>query len=113
MPLGKSPCIGWSFTNAIDAAEREESHLMNSLTSDEQSQLRLIVENAHREGWIQAGASLSAEHAGSSVRVVARSGSNVVERTYPHDDRWAFRLLRDLAWGTYRSWGSPVKPAGK
>jgi hypothetical protein len=86
---------------------------MNTLTSDELSQLRLIVENAHREGWIQAGASLSAEQAGSSVKVVAKNGSNVVERTYPHDDRWPFRLLRDLAWGTYRSWGTSLKSATK
>jgi hypothetical protein len=84
---------------------------MNTLTSAELSELRLIVENAHRAGWIHAGASLSAERAGSSVRVVAKTGSNVVERTYPNDDRWLFRLLRDLAWGTYRSWGTFCPPA--
>jgi len=81
-------------------------HPMNTLTPADQSQLRLIIENAEREGWLNAGASLLAEPAGASVRVTARSGSNVIERLYPHDDRWAFRLLRDLAWGTYRSWGS-------
>lgn len=85
---------------------------MNTLTSAELSELRLIVENAHRAGWIHADVSLSAERAGSSVKVVARAGSNVVERTYPSDDRWPFRLLRDLAWGTYRSWGTATGTSG-
>lgn len=79
---------------------------MNVLTADELSQLRLIVENAHREGWINAEASLAAEHQGSSVIVTATQGSNIVQKTYPGDARWTFRLLRDLAWGAYRSWST-------
>lgn len=86
---------------------------MNPLTADELSQLRLITENAHREGWINADATLAAEHTGSSVRVTATQGSNVVEKTYPCDARWTFRLLRDLAWGGYRTWGrTPVGRSG-
>ena len=78
---------------------------MNPLTPDELSQLRLIIENAHREGWINAGAILAAEHTGSSVRVTATQGPNIVEKTYPRDPRWPFQLLRDLAWGAYKVWG--------
>ena len=79
---------------------------MSSLTPDEQSQFRLIFENAHREGWIGTNVELVAEHTESSVQVTATSGSNVVQKTYPRDERWPFRLLRDLAWGTYRTWST-------
>ena len=79
---------------------------MSLLTAGELSEFHLIVENAHREGWINAGASLAAERSGSSVRVTATQGSNVVQKTYPNDGRWTFRLLRDLAWGAYRTWSS-------
>lgn len=80
---------------------------MSLLTSGELSEFQLIVENAHREGWINADASLAAEHAGSSVKVTATQGSNVVQKTYPYDARWTYRLLRDLAWGAYRTWAVP------
>ena len=79
---------------------------MRVLTAGELSEFRLIVENAHREGWIKADASMEAEHDGSAVKVTATQGSNVVQKTYPHDARWTYRLLRDLAWGAYRTWGS-------
>ena len=81
---------------------------MNVLTANELSQLRLIVENAHDAGWIQPDASLAAEHVGASVIVTATQGSNVVQKTYPGDARWMFRLLRDLAWGAYRIWGPAI-----
>jgi len=82
---------------------------MNTLTPDELSQFKLIAENAHREGWIGADAELAAEQAESSVHVTATSGLNVVRKTYHRDERWPFRLLRDLAWGSYRTW-SPQSP---
>ena len=82
---------------------------MNVMTADELSQFQLIIENAHREGWINAGAELVAEQSESAVRVTAREGRNHVERTYIRDARWPFRLLRDLAWGVYRSWGAPLE----
>jgi hypothetical protein len=71
------------------------------LTPGELNEFQLIIENAHREGWIKADASLEAEHDGSSVKVTATQGSNVVQKTYPNDGRWLYRLLRDLAWGAY------------
>lgn len=77
---------------------------MALLTAGELTELRLIVENASREGWIRADASLEAEPDGSSVKVTATQGSNVVQKTYPYDERWTYRLLRDLAWGSYRTW---------
>ncbi len=80
---------------------------MNLLSTGELSEFQLIVENAHREGWISSAASLAAENAGASVKVTATLGSNRVQKTYPHDPRWTFRLLRDLAWGVYRTWGTP------
>ena len=82
---------------------------MNVLTADELSQLQLIVENAHQAGWINEEASLAAEHVGPSVIVTATHGSNVVQKTYPGDARWTFRLLRDLAWGAYRILGHSGK----
>ena len=77
---------------------------MKFLTAGERTEFDLIVENAHREGWVNADASLAAEDLGSSVQVTATQGSNVVQKTYPHDERWTYRLLRDLAWGAYRIW---------
>jgi hypothetical protein len=74
---------------------------MSLLTPGELKEFQLIVENAQREGWIKTGASLSAEHSGSSVKVTATQGSSVVQKTYPNDARWTYRLLRDLAWGAY------------
>jgi hypothetical protein len=79
---------------------------MNVLTAGELSEFQLIVENAHREGWINVDASLAAERSDASVKVTATQGSNVVQKTYPHDARWTYRLLRDLAWGAYRIWGA-------
>ena len=75
---------------------------MSLLTTRELSEFQLIVENAQREGWINTGAALSAEHSGSSVMVTATQGADVVQKTYPRDARWTYRLLRDLAWGAYR-----------
>lgn len=75
---------------------------MNVLTTSDLSGLKLIAENAHREGWINRDASLNAEYVGPSVRVTAARGKSVVQKTYPRDERWSFRLLRDLAWGAYR-----------
>jgi hypothetical protein len=83
---------------------------MNLLTARELRELQLIIENAHREGWIDTGASLAAEPSGSSVRVTATQGSDVVQKTYPYDARWTYRLLRDLAWGAYRP-SSALNPA--
>jgi hypothetical protein len=80
---------------------------MTVLTTGELSEFQLIVENAHREGWVNADADLAAENLGSSVKVTARQGSNVVHKTYPHDERWTYRLLRDLAWGAFRIWSTP------
>lgn len=80
--------------------------VMTSLTAGELSEFRLIVENAQREGWVNVDALLAAEPSGSSVKVTATQGSNVVQKTYPHDPRWTYRLLRDLAWGAYRTWGA-------
>jgi hypothetical protein len=76
---------------------------MNPLTSDEINQLQLIVQNAHREGWISASSALTAERsgAGDCVVVTATHGPRVVQRAYESDARWPFRLLRDLAWGAY------------
>jgi hypothetical protein len=79
---------------------------MKRLSAGELSELKLIIENAHREGWVNTEASLAAENAGTSVTVTATQGSNVVRKTYPHDARWTYRLLRDLAWGTYRTWST-------
>lgn len=76
---------------------------MSLLTTGELSEFQLIVENAHREGWINMDALLAAEKSGSSVRVTATQGTNVVQKMYPHDPRWTYRLLRDLAWGAYRT----------
>lgn len=76
---------------------------MNTLSSIDLAGLRLIVENAQREGWISTDVSLAAEYEGASVRVTATRGTNVVRKTYPRDERWSFLLLRDLAWGTYRT----------
>lgn len=83
---------------------------MSSLTAGELSEFRLIVENAHREGWINVNALLTAEPCGSAVKVTATQGSNVVQKTYPHDPRWTYRLLRDLAWGAYRATFSSRAP---
>ena len=80
---------------------------MNLLTAGELSEFQLIVENALREGWINTGVSLAAEHSGASVKVIATQGSNVVQKTYPHDARWTYRLLRDLAWGAYKIRSAP------
>ena len=79
---------------------------MNLLTAGELTEFQLIVENAQREGWIKPDASLAAENLGPSVKVTATHGSNVVQKTYPHDARWTYQLLRDLAWGAYRTWSS-------
>lgn len=104
--LRTSPCFEPVFHDARGRAETEECVPMSLLTAGELSEFQLIVENAHREGWINAAASLAAEHSGSSVKVTASQGSNVVQKTYPHDPRWTFRLLRDLAWGSYRTWAT-------
>ena len=76
---------------------------MNALTATDLSELRLLAENAHREGWINTEASLAAEYVGATVRVTATRGKNVVQKTYARDERWSYLLLRDLAWGTYRN----------
>ncbi len=79
---------------------------MNLLTPDELSQVQLIVENAHREGWIRADAELATDPRESSVRVIVTLGTNIVEKAYTRDDRWPFLLLRDLAWGSFRTWST-------
>ena len=76
---------------------------MDALTAGDLSDLRLITENAQREGWIASEALLVAAYDGATVRVTATRGKSVVRKSYPRDDRWPFRLLRDLAWGSYRS----------
>ncbi|MEJ0038304.1 MAG: hypothetical protein WDO68_19855 [Gammaproteobacteria bacterium] len=84
---------------------------MNTLTSNERHEFDLVVENAHRQGWIRADAALVAEHVESTVQVTATYGPNVIRMTYPRDARWPFRLLRDLAWGSYKSWSArPPNP---
>jgi hypothetical protein len=78
---------------------------MNRLTAQELDQFRLIVESARREGWIDAPSELAVEpsEAGIAVRMSANHGSKVVQKTYPTEGgRWAFQLLRDLAWGSFR-----------
>jgi hypothetical protein len=77
--------------------------LMDALSPADVVGLRLIVEHAQREGWISPDAVLAAEYEGANVRVTATRGKNVVRKTYPRDERWSYRLLRDLAWGTYSS----------
>jgi hypothetical protein len=74
---------------------------MQVLSAEELGQFQLIVQNARREGWLRPDSELVAERLGSSVRVAARCGSTVVEKTYPSDGRWLYQLVRDLAWGSY------------
>ena len=93
----------WAFHDARRGGVEEECAAMKVLTANELSEFRLIIENAHREGWVKADVSLAAEHAGSAVKVTATCGSKVVQKTYPCDARWTFRLLRDLACGTFRA----------
>ena len=77
---------------------------MNTLSPNDLTELQLIVENAQREGWINPDAAVAAEYDGPTVRVTATRGRNVVRKCYPRDERWPFRLLRDLAWGAYRKY---------
>ena len=83
-------------------AMRRNNLSMTLLTTRELTDFQLIVENAHREGWINTGAFLAAERSGSSVKVTSTQGADVVQKTYPRDARWTYQLLRDLAWGAYR-----------
>jgi hypothetical protein len=78
---------------------------MNLLTDQELTQFQLIVESAQRERWVGAPSTLAAQQAGegSSVTVTVIEGSKVLQRTYPRDERWLFQLVRDLAWGAFRT----------
>lgn len=80
---------------------------MNALTFSDRRGFRFIVDNAHREGWIPADASLDAEYLDASVRITATRGNSILRKTYARDARWHFQLLHDLAWGVYRNESSP------
>ena len=41
--------------------------------------------------------------AGNRVEYTASDGSKRVQKTYPSDPRWPFQLLRDLAWGSFKT----------
>jgi hypothetical protein len=88
---------GWTMATKISR--------MNVLTVDEQSQFKIIATNASREGWISSSAELVAQpsNSGSDVTITATRGSEVVRRTYPRDERWPFQVLRDLAWGSFKT----------
>ena len=88
-------------------AASENNTAMQILSAEELGQFQLIVQNARREGWLMPDSELTAERLESVVRVAARRGEAVVEKTYPPDRRWLYQLVRDLAWGSY-STSAPV-----
>jgi hypothetical protein len=98
-----APC--GPFNDGRTALEDKKYVHMNVLTAEEQTQLEVIAQNASREGWIGPSATLVAERStcGSSVTITAHFDATTVQRSYPRDERWPFQLLRDLAWGLFRT----------
>lgn len=76
---------------------------MSLLTPEEKREFEQVLANAKREGWIDSAIVLSAEHfaGGTCILITATLGPRAVKKQYERDGQWPYRLLRDLAWGTY------------
>jgi hypothetical protein len=71
------------------------------LTPNESEQFQYIVESAAREGWIASNERLDAIASQGYVIVTRMTGDTTREKRYPHDARWQYQLLRDLAHGVF------------
>jgi hypothetical protein len=73
------------------------------LTPSEQEELRVIVHHAKLEGWLDKSDHMTVCESGSSVVVECMRAGCARQKSYPHDRRWPYELLRDLAFGVWRA----------
>jgi hypothetical protein len=71
------------------------------ITLSQQEEFRIVVHQAKREGWLEKGARMTATEAGTIVVVECTRPGSARRRSYSHDARWPYELLRDLAHGVW------------
>jgi hypothetical protein len=76
------------------------------ITPSEREEFRVIVHQAKLEGWLEKSAQMTVAENGATVVVECTRDGTAKQKSYPHDRRWPYELLRDLAFGAWRVAGS-------
>ena len=72
------------------------------ISAAERAEFQLVVQHAKLEGWLAKSDSMTACEVDTCVQVKCQ-GRALRTKSYPHDARWPYELLRDLAHGLWRA----------
>ena len=72
------------------------------LTDDEQRDFAFVISRAKKLGWVESEDELSVCVKDGCVVVRDSAPDEEQEGSYPHDDRWIYKFMSDLAQGKWR-----------
>lgn len=73
-----------------------------TLTDDEQRDFAFVISRAKKLGWIENEDEITVRVEDRSVVVHDSAPDDEQESSYPHDDRWIYKFMSDLAQGRWR-----------